>query len=241
MWPPIIYLSGATATGKGTLGKKLAANFGLYHVSMGDLRRRYLEKLRAGAPGIDHDIQQYIVEGKEIPQELLKRYNTIPAIIQYHNHRAQGLHSWTSQIASAMLEEELAELRAPGQQVGRYKAILIDGHPLTGGVVSQIFVEKYLPIYSGLTIAIDCPREVCKRRYVERARVLSENEAKFETRMALTDKALPVFLELMASYGEIVHSTNDDTMTIDDAYNALVGQLRESRVFFSLTQGQSRA
>ncbi|KAI2642538.1 P-loop containing nucleoside triphosphate hydrolase protein [Xylaria nigripes] len=237
---PIIYLTGATSTGKGTLGSKLAAEFGFHHISMGDLRRSYLAKLKATVPDVDEDIRPYIIQEKAIPSSLLARYNPIPALFLYQNHRVSqansGRRSWSYSLALAMLEEAIAEKQALAKPDCKYRAIIIDGHPLTSGTLSADLVMKYRENYSGLTILIECPREDAKKRYLDRARLLSENADRFESRMALTDATLPAFIRLMADYGEIIRSTNSSSMTIDEAYNALVQKLRESRTFQRLIQ-----
>ncbi|KAI1437679.1 P-loop containing nucleoside triphosphate hydrolase protein [Xylaria sp. CBS 124048] len=224
-WGPIIYLSGATATGKGTLGKKLAAQFDFYHISMGDLRRSYLAQLKAGAPEMDEEVRRYIQEGKIIPEQILKRYNPVPVLLNYHNHRTVGGHSWTVKLALGMIEEKMAELRSQRPASRRCKPVIIDGHPLTAGTISIEIVTNYLRVYSGLTIVTESPRAVAKQRYLSRSRLPSEDAARFESRMELTNRALPPFLEFMALYGEVLRSQNDENMTIDEAYYALLRKL----------------
>ncbi|KAI3336923.1 P-loop containing nucleoside triphosphate hydrolase protein [Xylariaceae sp. AK1471] len=227
---PIIYLTGAAACGKGTLGKMLAANFGFYHLSMGDTRRKYLEATKGAIPGMPDEINKHILEGKEIPEELLAQFNPVPVVLKYHNCRVNGINTWA--IAPDILEEKMMEARAEG----KHKAIIIDGFPLRTGNVSKILVRHFIVPFSGLTIVIESPREVAKKRYIERARLVSENAEKFEARAERTDRALPPFIELMSELGSVVVSTNDDTMTIQDAYNALVSQLYNCPIFLTLIQ-----
>ncbi|KAI8626950.1 P-loop containing nucleoside triphosphate hydrolase protein [Xylariaceae sp. FL1651] len=202
---PIIILTGATACGKGTLGRKLASDFGFYHLSMGDARRSYWQAIMGPIPGMPDDINKYVVEHKEIPAELLARYNPVPVVLLYHNFKVNNKR--TIVLASDILREKLDEARA----------------------------EDFIASFSGLTIVIECPRDVAKKRYIQRSRG-NEDAARFETRMEKTDEILPPFIELMAGYGTVVYSVNDDTMTIEDAYNVLLSQLYNTSIFLTLAQ-----
>ncbi|KAI1194901.1 P-loop containing nucleoside triphosphate hydrolase protein [Nemania serpens] len=218
---PIVYITGATATGKGTLGKRLATDFGFYHLSLGDLRRSYSKSIRAG-----------------VPWNLLKEhYDTVPAILKHYNLSVDGHRPWSTELASATIDEELAQAQAFEEVAGEYTGVIIDGHPLTSGETSSEILEIYKEAFSGLTIVIESPREVARQRYIDRARQAIENSARFETRMEATDMTLPGFIELMRGYGEVVCSTNDGTMSIDDAYNALLAELdKNSKVWHTLKE-----
>ncbi|KAI1752931.1 P-loop containing nucleoside triphosphate hydrolase protein [Xylaria castorea] len=233
---PIIYLTGATACGKGTIGKMLAHNFRLYHISMGDLRREHLASIRAGVPWMADSIRKLVNNGQIIPDELLEQYETVPAVLQYYNHRASGRRgSWSIKIASAMLNEAITRVNILAQEEGLYKGIIIDGHPLSSGKVSERVVEMLKAAYVGITIVMESPRAVAKQRYLERARISNETEERFDERMATTDRVLPGFIEFMAGFGDIVRSTNDDTMSIDDAYETLLSNLQNSNAWLTFT------
>ncbi|KAI1426087.1 P-loop containing nucleoside triphosphate hydrolase protein [Xylaria sp. FL1777] len=239
----IIYLTGATACGKGTLGKRLADRFNFYHVSMGDLRREHLETIRMGVPFLDKAIQDCVRNGEPVPDSLLTQYNTVPAVIQYHNHKAKGHQSWTTEIASKMLSESLATARARARSEGKsLQVVIVDGLPLTGGKISAELVDKYIAAYAGLTIVLETPREVAKERYLGRKRLVGDNADRFEARMELTDRSLPGFIEFMAERGEIVRSKNDETMGPDDAFDTLLSELNNSNVWLTLLDltGNSR-
>ncbi|KAI0486641.1 P-loop containing nucleoside triphosphate hydrolase protein [Xylaria cf. heliscus] len=213
---PIIYLTGATACGKGTLGKMLAFNFRLYHISMGDLRRSHLDALRIGVPWMSEPIRQHIRDGEIVPRELTNPYEAMPAVLLYHNDRVSGRRSWSTETASAMLREEMVRMSALAQS-------------------EENLVQEYRNIYAGLTIVMETPIEVARQRYLERARMPSENEARFDRRMESTLIALPGFIDLMANYGEIVRSTNDDTMSVDEAYETLIENLNQSNTWLTFT------
>ncbi|GAP91113.1 putative uridine kinase [Rosellinia necatrix] len=229
----IIYLTGASACGKGTLGKRLAADFGLYHISLGDVRRAHLDAINNGVPLLRNNaICEYVKQDKVIPPNLLARYDVVPAVLLYHNHRASRHRGWTAQLAAAMMAEELSRIQEATESSGNSNAgVIVDGHPLTGGVISEEVVLMNMGQFAGLTIVIESPRETARQRFVERSRQITDNNERFETRMELTDRALPKFITLMAGFGEIVRSRNDESMTIDDAYNALLLALDRSRAW----------
>ncbi|KAI1191635.1 P-loop containing nucleoside triphosphate hydrolase protein [Nemania serpens] len=234
---PIVYITGATATGKGTLGKRLAVDFGFYHISLGDLRRGYSRSLRSGLPWMSDAIRKCVTEGTAIPQSLLNEYDTVPAILQHHNLFVGGCKTWSIELASTMMSEQLAQAQAFEEEGGEYTGVIIDGHPLTSGMVSPLTIDAYEQAFSGLTIVIESPREIAQQRYLDRARSVIEDSARFEARMKLTDRFLPAFIEWMEGNGEVVYSTNDGTMSIDDAYNALVAELdRNSKVWHALKE-----
>ncbi|GAW19164.1 hypothetical protein ANO14919_086480 [Xylariales sp. No.14919] len=231
----IVYLTGATACGKGTLGKRLAAEFGFYHISMGDLRRAHLDSIKLGVPHLDEAIREFVREERVIPPDLLAQYHTVPAVLQYYNHRASGSKGWTTKLAAKMLSEELAVARALAKSQGEsVKVIILDGHPLTRGSNSSELVDIYKEVYAGLTIVLETPREVAKQRYLARARSAGNNSDRFESRMELTDSILYDFIELMAGFGEIVYSENNAAMSIDDAYNVLLSNLNKSSTWPTL-------
>ncbi|KAI1282174.1 hypothetical protein F5Y07DRAFT_386209 [Xylaria sp. FL0933] len=234
----IIYLTGATACGKGLLGKMLAESFGFSHVSIGELRRAHLESIRSGLPLSDERIRQCVREERAIPESLLAEFETVPAVLHYYNHRAAGrLNSWTVKLASKMLNEFFADVRSQAKSEGKpHQVVIVDGHPLTSGKHSAELVEMYATSYSGLTIVLESPREVSKKRYMERARQVGNLEERFEARMELTDRVLPGFLELMTKQGEVVHSRNEETMSPDMAFTHLLGVLNKSSAWLSLLE-----
>ncbi|KAI1743762.1 P-loop containing nucleoside triphosphate hydrolase protein [Xylaria scruposa] len=233
---PIIYITGATACGKGTLGKMLAHNFELYHISIGDLKREHLAHIRAGLPGMAEPIKKLAEDGQVIPNEMLKQYEVVPAVLQYYNHRASnGRGTWTTNLAAVMLNEAVSNANTLARESGLYKGIVIDGHPLSSGKISENIVKMFKAAYAGLTIVMDSPREVARQRYLERARSPGKIEEVFEKRMDLTDLILPAFIELMAGYGDIVYSTNEGTMSIDDAYESLLAKLQDNNAWLAFT------
>ncbi|KAI0431434.1 hypothetical protein F5Y09DRAFT_354973 [Xylaria sp. FL1042] len=216
----------------------LAESFGFHHVSLGELRRSHLASIRSGVPHLDERIRQCVREEREIPESLLAEYETVPAILQYYNRRASGNRgTWTLEIASKMLNETLADIRAQAKPEGKPQVIIVDGHPLNSGKLSARLVEMFATSFSGLTIVLESPREIAKKRYVERARqVGGDLEERFDARMELTDRILPGFIETMARHGEIIRSKNDETMSPDTAYAHLLGALNKSKAWLSLLE-----
>ncbi|KAH8166589.1 hypothetical protein CIB48_g1669 [Xylaria polymorpha] len=233
---PIIYITGATATGKTIIGKILAGEFNLYHVSMGDLRRAHLASLQAGVPEMGESIRAHVKNNTVIPDALLAPYTTVPAVLAYHNHRASKGRGWSTDIASIMLNEAITRANDLARAKGGINGIIIDGHPLTSGNLSQEIVQQHIREYGGLTIVLESPREVARQRYLNRARLLSDNKERFEKRMELTNQVLPEFIEYMAGFGEIVRSNNDETMWIEDVYDSLLLKLKQSNAWLTFTK-----
>ncbi|TGJ81448.1 hypothetical protein E0Z10_g7320 [Xylaria hypoxylon] len=233
----IVYITGATACGKTTLGKRLAKNYGFYHISMGDLRRAHLDSIKLGLPHMDEAIREHVRAGTVIPETLLTQYHTVPAVLQYHNQRASHIRGWTTNLAVKMINESLALARAVPKWEGEsVKVILLDGLPLTGGKVSAELVDIYKAESAGLTIVLESDRDVAKQRYLERMRLVTENAERFESRMELTDRILEDFIELMAGTGEVVRSKNDGDMNLYDAYDTLLSNLNKSKTWQTLLQ-----
>ncbi|RYC58041.1 hypothetical protein CHU98_g8180 [Xylaria longipes] len=235
---PIIYLTGATACGKGTLGKMLAKEFNLYYISIGDLRRAHLSAIRLGVPWMAESIREHLNEGKVIPGRLLQRYQTVPAVLRYYSLRLAGGSEWSTQTGAVMIDEELTRLNALARSEGGIRGILIDGHPLTTGKVSGEIVERLSSSYESFTIVIESPRKVARQRYRERAIMPGDNEERFNQRDQ-ADKALPGFLKLISNFGEIIRSRNDETMSIDDAFNTLLSNLNKSEAWLKLLDRHS--
>lgn len=62
----IIIMLGAPGTGKGTVGQMLSKEFGIVHISSGEIFRSYIK--RHGE--IARKIEQYIIKGELVPDEL---------------------------------------------------------------------------------------------------------------------------------------------------------------------------
>ncbi|KAI0460685.1 P-loop containing nucleoside triphosphate hydrolase protein [Xylaria acuta] len=232
---PIVYITGHPACGKTTISKWLADSFGLYHISMSDLRRAHLASIRAGVPWVAEPIRKYVKGGKIIPQHLLEQYEAVPAVLQYYNHITSGNRNWTTEIASAMLNEEITRVSVLAQSEGKYKGIILDEHPLPEGTVSEDLVAMYKP--AGITIVIESSRKFARQRYLERVKILGENEERFNQRMKSTDRVLPRFIELMEGFGDIVRWKNDDdTMFADQVYRDLRSGLNKNNAWLTFTK-----
>ncbi|KAI0442064.1 hypothetical protein F4803DRAFT_520801 [Xylaria telfairii] len=223
---PIIYLTGATATGKSTIGKMLAS-------------------LRAGVPEMPEPIRAHIKNNTVIPEQLLAPYTTVPAVLAYHNHRASERRNWSIELASVIFDEAITRATELARSEGSIQGIIIDW-PLTSGKVSLNMVERYRSAYAGLTIVLESTRELSMERYLSRARLRGDNKEGFEKRMELTDRGLPEFIGHIDKFhlkvyhggfaGEIVRSTNDETMWIMDAYMALLSNLGQSNAWLAFTK-----
>jgi adenylate kinase family enzyme len=146
-----------------------------------------------------------------------------------------GRRTWTTKFASALIREKLAEAQA----AGKYKAIIIDGFPLTSGSHTEELVQEFRASYSGLTIVIESPRNLAKKRYLERFRLVTDNEERFEKRMTITVEVLPTFAAQMAKLGSVVYSMNDHE-TIEEAYDVLKSHLIKDATFQELVQRDAK-
>jgi adenylate kinase family enzyme len=257
---PIIYLTGAAACGKGTLGKMLADKYGLYHLSIGDIRRDFLRRVQEGGIGhISDEIDKYIKARKVIPEDLLKqpeeegelflgKYKRVPAILPCYNRYTQNLATFP--VVPAIIRENIGEAQSQSQYaVGKgkgikrhyYKAMLIDGLPVTTGELNQKIVAEFKDQFSGLTIVVECPENVARSRYVERKRLETDDEEKFERRMERTGRSLPPFLALMEGrYGStMVKVVNDGSRTVEQVFEDLEKMLMRCEIFGRIIGGKA--
>ncbi|KAJ8128473.1 hypothetical protein O1611_g5161 [Lasiodiplodia mahajangana] len=234
---PIIYITGGPGCGITDFGKRLAAQFNFYYICLEDCRRTLLEQLHAGVPWLSDDIRQCINENREVTSELYSDYETVPIVIQLYNEIINGTRGWTSSLAIAIIEEEISKMNAEEESDVRYRAIMIDGHPLTAGNVSAEVVARYQDRYAGLIIAISSPAEVAQRRYIDRIKTPSDDEDRFRARIRLVARVLSEFLKNMS--GNKIYFEYEKNMTMDEAYHELVVQLREAEVWQRLTKDKT--
>ncbi|KAI0439835.1 P-loop containing nucleoside triphosphate hydrolase protein [Xylaria telfairii] len=210
---PVIFLVGSTSSGKGTLGQRLAAEFNLHHISLGETYRALDRARRKPIPSMPHEINTYLVSQKEIPETVLAQFKPghIPVVLQLHNYTMRN--SKRPNLSGGILRERIAYLLSERSILPR--AIIVDA------------LRGFAPSFSGLTIHIVCPKNVARSRYLRRARSGNSNVEKFEERMLKYEVFMPRFLNMLKSEGVVVETVNDDTMTIDEAYRVLLKHLDE--------------
>ncbi|KAI0592781.1 P-loop containing nucleoside triphosphate hydrolase protein [Biscogniauxia sp. FL1348] len=215
---PIISLLGIMCSGKGTLGPLVAAEFKLYHISIGDLLRAVC------SPPIQEageHINKMVENGELVPGELIDTLGRSAALaVRIHNYRVMR-DIVPSRIAFPILQEKIMELEAEGT----YRGVLLDGFPRQLDHCEEARELCFGPEFPTLVIYIDCPVEVARRRYLARARD-GDTAASFDKRLAQFEEHMPSLLRKFADEGILVSTVNEGSMTIDETYEALVTSLR---------------
>ncbi|KAH8164044.1 hypothetical protein CIB48_g4202 [Xylaria polymorpha] len=224
---PVIFLVGSTSSGKGSLGQRLAAEFNLYHLSLGETYRALNRALRQPIPSMPEEINTCLVNQKEIPETALAQFKPghVPVVLQLHNRNVQN--SKEPNLSGEILRERIARLKSKRSIVPR--AVIVDGlHSAFSRRDSTEFkqvLQEFAPSFSGLTIHIVCPKNVARSRYLQRARSSDSTVERFEERMLKYEAFTPLLLNMLKSEGVVVETVNDDTMTIDEAYQTLLKHL----------------
>jgi adenylate kinase family enzyme len=223
---PVIFLIGCPSSGKGTLGARLAAEFRLCHVSLADAFKDLIKARRGPIDGMPEEINACLLNRVEIPQQALSNLRTVPVALRLHNCRVRD--EFIYELAPAVLQEKIEESMA--QHIPR--AVIVDGLNIVcsrnrsrGNNMSVIqAVDEFAPSFSGLTILIQCPREVAKKRYLSREDDTVSEET-FEKRMQNYETNTPKLLQYLEKEGIVVEISNDDAISIDQDYGLLVDKL----------------
>ncbi|KAI1124895.1 P-loop containing nucleoside triphosphate hydrolase protein [Nemania abortiva] len=234
---PVIFLLGSTSSGKGTLCARLAAEFNLHHISIGDTFRELSSVRWKPIPGMPDEINEFIVDKEAIPCSILHRHfdpAPIPVALQVHNRRVWG--NYSINLCGPLLREKAAEITSKGGVLPH--AIIIDGlhtacYNLQNATFEQM-LQEFAPSYSGLTIRIECPHDVAKKRFLKRARWGDGDGEKFEERMRKHKRFTAKLLDFLALRGSVVTTVNDGTMTVEDAYQTLLTNLEGNPVWESI-------
>jgi adenylate kinase family enzyme len=72
--PSVILVMGGPASGKGTYCKKLSEDFGLIHLSIGDILREERTKNNESGKFLDYHMTQFETSGKLMPPEIISQY-----------------------------------------------------------------------------------------------------------------------------------------------------------------------
>jgi adenylate kinase family enzyme len=72
--PSVILVMGGPASGKGTYCKKLSEDFGLIHLSIGDILREERTKNNESGKFLDYHMTQFETTGKLMPPEIISQY-----------------------------------------------------------------------------------------------------------------------------------------------------------------------
>ncbi|KAI1268187.1 hypothetical protein F5Y18DRAFT_424518 [Xylariaceae sp. FL1019] len=224
---PIIFLSGPTSTGKGTLGQMLAQHYPLSHISLGDLFRHHHTLLQnpQSLPYVTPQILTHLTSSLYIPPSLLSAFDLIPIPLLLHNSIVRGenlnIHS------SRILSDAILTLET---QPSPPRAVLVDG---LGSIPRYnnnfpLAISELTSSFCGLTINVTCPSAIAKSRYLSRGR---GDEATFERRMRSYDIAMPRFVEYLGSQsvGTVVEVVNDGSVSISQVFKTLRENLENER------------
>ncbi|KAI5917927.1 P-loop containing nucleoside triphosphate hydrolase protein [Camillea tinctor] len=210
----IVSLLGIQGSGKGTLGPLIAAEFRLYHLSIGELLRSVCKPPIQGA---GEYINEIIRHGKLVPGELVDTLS-LPAstAVNIHNYRILR-EIVPSHIAFPVLQKKILELEAQGA----YNGVLLDGFPRQLDHYEEARELCFGPNFPTLVIYIDCPVEIARTRYLSRARD-GDSIAVFDKRLAQFREHTPSLLQRFAEENILIRTMNDGSMTVMEAFEALV-------------------
>ncbi|OTA95254.1 hypothetical protein M434DRAFT_393983 [Hypoxylon sp. CO27-5] len=153
---PIISIIGMPAGGKETLGKELADDFDLYHLSIMDMLRSIKDPSQT--------VAEYI-RGESLPFELkeyLSRWRYIPI-----NDMINYLHLQRRSIPLGFI---LVVLRKKIEEITKrkkHRGILLDDFPRRAEHARGA-AELFGSPFPDLTIVIECPFNVARSRYLRR-------------------------------------------------------------------------
>ncbi|KAF2967825.1 hypothetical protein GQX73_g5749 [Xylaria multiplex] len=237
---PIIFVMGITGSGKGTLSTRLAADFGLYHVSIGDEFRAARKARKEEIPGMPCEINEYLIERTEIPTPLLHNlFKPVPFVLLLHNSIVRG-EEFNATIIAQLLKEKSA--KAMERKGDLPRAMIVDS--LDALRVEEIndlrgALQQIAPTFSGLTIHIQCPENVARKRFLLRARSPHDDARQFRRRMEWHEEMIPQIVDQLQGLSVVVETVNDDTMTVDEAFRILSEKLDKVPEWKRLMEGST--
>ncbi|KAI1413356.1 P-loop containing nucleoside triphosphate hydrolase protein [Hypoxylon sp. FL1857] len=222
---PIVSLLGIPAGGKGTLGPRLAEQFNFYYLSIGDM----LRSIKKPCPTV-----RQLVEGEALPPHLLTALEGwmdehVDVVIRsYRDLRAFVPLG----IVLPVLREHIKEIEMNHD----YKGILLDGFPRQLDH-AKLAKQYFGPRFPRLTIVIECPAHIARSRYLQRGRH-NDNLVHFEKRLDHFWMHMDPLLKELETSG-LVRTVNDDSMTIQQAYLALLAKLFHNETWNNIVNMQS--
>ncbi|KAI0396917.1 hypothetical protein F5Y17DRAFT_471353 [Xylariaceae sp. FL0594] len=241
---PIVYLTGPTASGKGTLGKMLADRYGLYHISI-------TTSPSATRGGTSSDGSGRRASAPISGTRVEKAREVLVSNMDIGDGAAGDDDGSGGKSGGAA---------RPGKKY-KYKAILLDGFPVTTGDLNRSLVAELsshprprprppssdpnststststspsITYFSGLTIVIECPEHIAKGRYLNRERLATDSADKFEERMDRTRRCLEPFVRMMEDeFGStVVRFVNaGEEGSVERAFEGLERVVKASETF----------
>ena len=223
---PIILVLGPPGSGKGTLCKRLAADFKLHHISVGD---RLREQAQAPIAGVSDDVNRYVFQNKAIPGEVLQAEyggpdNAPTPLLFYQCGKLDILTPESLKFRSMpALKEECERISTRDNM----KAILIDN--LQQNLRHCDAAAKTFGTgFPTLSIAVDCADETARERFLGRARG-SDNAIRFDRRISRFRKDYASVVNYFETSGAVVRVSMEADS--DGAYQALVRRLEQSEAW----------
>lgn len=223
---PIILILGPCASGKGTLSKRLAAEYNLFHLSVGDWLR---EQAKPPIAGVSEKINRYVHDTKAIPEELLKAEygsldNAPPSLVLYQCGKLNISTPESLKINSMpALRAECARVSSEG----KFKGILIDN--LQQNLRHCDAAAKAFGTgFPTMLIAVDCADKTAKARYLSRARG-ADDATRFERRIARFRVNYDEVVRFFEASGPVVRVNTD--ADANEAYQGLLRGLSRCKVW----------
>ena len=223
---PIILILGPPGSGKGTLSKRLAAEFNLHHISVGDWLR---EKAQPPIAGVSDHVNRYVFQNEPIPEKVLQTEyggleNAPPPLMLYQCGKLD------ISTPEALKIRAMPALKAECERISAcssVKAILIDN--LTQNLRHcDAFGETFGKGFLALVIAVDCADETAKERFLNRSRG-ADNAVRFGRRIARFRKDYASVVDHFESSGSVVHVSTEAES--HEAYQGLLRGLGQSKVW----------
>ncbi|XXH01527.1 hypothetical protein Hte_007887 [Hypoxylon texense] len=221
---PIISLVGAVSSGKSALGRKLAEEFRLYYLSVGDFFRSISE---VPLPRLLEDlIEKGHKKGEYVSMEEFRRTN-IPGIhtnvyiAAYIRQYVVSRDTIPYTVAIPLLENMVREIDDDVVNRHKYKGILLDGFPRT---LDHLERAKTIRYSIRLAIFIHLPAEDARSRFLRRSKS-DEDTVAYEHRLQSFYENISDLLGEFQSKGQLLGFVNDNSRTVDQAYEDLVQNL----------------
>jgi adenylate kinase family enzyme len=230
-------LLGIPGSGKGTLGKKLAAEYNLHHISLGDWTR---DLCKAPVSGVSARINDLVKGEIIIPDEILAaEYGNVavPVVLQMYNckRRNESIRSIPYALRMAQFVRALQGISSCATKGGP-RAILLDGYPRVLSDAKQL--EELLGnTFPYLAISLECPSGVAMERYLHRARKGDTEIGRFEERIKRFYAVNPPILSYYLKRGLLVRVCSD--CSLEEAYQRLVSELEGHLRWELLTTAES--
>jgi adenylate kinase family enzyme len=234
---PIVVLLGIPGSGKGTLGKKLAAEFNLHHISLGDWTR---DLYKAPISGISARINDLVKSEVIIPDDILAaEYGNVPVpvVLQMYNckQRNENIRSIPYALRMAPFVKTLQDISSCATKGGP-RAILLDGYPRVLSDAKKL--EELLGnTFPYLAIFLECPSDVVMERYLQRARKGDTKVARFEERVKRFYTANPPILSYFRKRGLLVSICTD--CSLEESYQRVLAELEGHLRWELLTTAES--